>query len=54
MLVFGLFVGVSILALAAIFLRPAARARPSQGGGGGDRQRRAPVSACRPTSYDRC
>ena len=43
MLVFGLFVGVAILALAAIFLRPPPEARPSQGGGGGDPKAGAPV-----------
>ena len=43
MLVFGLFVGVAILALAAIFLRPPPEARPSQGGAGGDPNAGAPV-----------
>jgi MFS family permease len=43
MLVFGLFVGVAILALAAIFLRPPPEAPPSQGGAGGDPKAGAPV-----------
>ena len=48
MLVFGLFVGVSILALAAIFLRPPPEARPSQGAGGADPQAGAPVFGLSP------
>ncbi len=43
MLVFGLFVGGAIVALAAIFLRPPPEARPSQGGAGGDPKAGAPV-----------
>jgi MFS family permease len=43
MLVFGLFVGASILALAAIFLRPPPEARSSQGSAGGDPKAGAPV-----------
>jgi MFS family permease len=48
MLVFGLFVGVSVLALAAIFLRPPPEARLSLGAGGGDPQAGAPVFGLSP------
>jgi MFS family permease len=48
MLVFGLFVGVAILALAAIFLRSPPEARPSQGGAGRDPQAGAPVFGLAP------
>jgi MFS family permease len=48
MLVFGLFVGVAILALAAIFLHPPPEARPSQGGTGRDPQAGEPVFGLSP------
>jgi MFS family permease len=48
MLVFGLFAGASILALAAIFLRPPPEARPSLGGGGSDPQAGTPVFGLSP------
>jgi len=48
MLVFGLFVGVAILGLAAIFLRPPPEARPSRAGGGQDPKAGAPVLGLSP------
>jgi predicted MFS family arabinose efflux permease len=48
MLVFGLFVGASILALAAIFLKPPPQPRPSQGRGGTDPTAGAPVFGLSP------
>jgi MFS family permease len=48
MLVFGLFVGAAILALAAIFLRPPPQPRPSQAGAGGDPKAGAPVFGLSP------
>src|SRR5712675_649107 len=48
MLVFGLFVGAAILALAVIFLRPPPEARTSQGGAGHDPQACAPVFGLSP------
>jgi MFS family permease len=48
MLVFGLFVGAAILALAAIFLRPPPQPRPSQAGVGGDPKAGAPVFGLSP------
>jgi MFS family permease len=48
MLVFGLFVAVTILALAAIFLRPPPPPRPSQAGGGQDPKAGAPVLGMAP------
>jgi MFS family permease len=48
MLVFGLFVAVTILALAAIFLRPPPQPRPSQAGGGQDPKAGAPVLGMAP------
>jgi MFS family permease len=48
MLVFGLFVGVATLALAAIFLKPPPQPRPSQGRGGTDPTAGAPVFGLSP------
>jgi MFS family permease len=48
MLVFGLFVGATILVLAAIFLRPPPQPCPSQAGGGQDPKAGAPVLGMAP------
>jgi MFS family permease len=48
MLVFGLFVGATILALAAIFLRPPPQPLPSKAGGGQDPKAGAPVLGLSP------
>jgi predicted MFS family arabinose efflux permease len=48
MLVFGLFVAVTILALAAIFLRPPPQPRPAQAGGGQDPKAGAAVLGMSP------
>jgi MFS family permease len=48
MLVFGLFVGATILALAAIFLRPPPQPLPSKGRGGQDPKAGAPVLGLSP------
>ena len=48
MLVFGLFVGASILVLAAIFLKPPPQPLPSQGRGGTDPTAGAPVFGLSP------
>ena len=48
MLVFGLFVGVTILGLAAIFLRPPPQPLPSRAGGGQDPKAGAPVLGLSP------
>ena len=48
MLVFGLFVGASILVLAAIFLKPPPQPRPSQARGGTDPKAGAPVFGLSP------
>ena len=48
MLVFGLFVGASILALAMIFLKPPPQPRPSAGRGGTDPKAGAPVFGLSP------
>ena len=48
MLVFGLFVGVAILGLAAIFLRPPPQPLPSRAGGGQDPKAGAPVLGLSP------
>jgi MFS family permease len=48
MLVFGLFVGATILVLAAIFLRPPPQALPSKAGGGRDPKAGAPVLGLSP------
>ena len=48
MLAFGLFVGASILVLAAIFLKPPPQPRPSQGRGGTDPTAGAPVFGLSP------
>jgi len=48
MLMFGLFVGATILVLAAIFLRPPPQALPSKAGGGRDPKAGAPVLGLSP------
>jgi MFS family permease len=48
MLVFGLFVGATILVLAAIFLRPPPQPLPSNAGGGRDPKAGAPVLGLSP------
>ncbi len=48
MLVFGLFVGATILVLAAIFLRPPPQPLPSKAGGGRDPKAGAPVLGLSP------
>jgi MFS family permease len=48
MLVFGLFVGIVILVLAAIFLRPPPQPLPSKAGGGRDPKAGAPVLGMAP------
>ena len=50
MLVFGLFVGATILVLAAIFLRPPPQPLPSKVAVDGIRKRARPCSDCRRTS----